>query len=66
MSILDYKPCHIPLKYRCPVKMNDHIRPTCLTTYLKNQEFQEAVLKTCFASHSGPIYEIIFAFGVQA
>jgi hypothetical protein len=46
--------------------MNDYKRPTCLTISLKNQELQETVLKICFASHIGPIYEIILAFGVQA
>lgn len=29
-SILNYKPCNIPLKYRCPFKKCDHRRPTLL------------------------------------
>ena len=30
MSNLNYKPCHIPLKYRCAIKKSDHIRSTYL------------------------------------
>ena len=25
VSIHNYKPCHIPLKHRCPIKRSDHI-----------------------------------------
>lgn len=32
VSILNNKPCHIPLKWRCPIKKSDHIRLTYLTT----------------------------------
>ena len=28
VSILDYKPCHIPFIYRCPVKKSDHMIPS--------------------------------------
>jgi hypothetical protein len=31
MSILNYKPCHIPFKDRYPIKKSDHVRPTYLT-----------------------------------
>lgn len=30
VPVLDFKPCHVPwLKYGCPIKNCDHIRPTC-------------------------------------
>ena len=31
VSIVKYTPCHIPLKYRCPIKTRDHIWPTYLS-----------------------------------
>ena len=31
MSILNYKPCCIPLNYRCPIKKSEHIRSTYIT-----------------------------------
>ena len=30
MSILNYKPCHVLFKYRCPIKRSDYRRPTYL------------------------------------
>ena len=30
MCLLDYQPCHKPLKYRCPNKKSDHLKLTCL------------------------------------
>ena len=29
--VLKYKPCCIPLKYRCPIRKSDHIRLTYLS-----------------------------------
>ena len=30
VSVLNYKPCDIPFKYRCPIKSINHVRPTYL------------------------------------
>ena len=30
VSIRDNTPCHVPLKYRCPIKKSDHIKPNIL------------------------------------
>lgn len=27
---LNYKPCHMPVKHRCPIRKNDHKKPTFL------------------------------------
>ena len=36
--VYDYKPCHIPLKYWCPVKKRDYTRPPPLEVILGGVE----------------------------
>ena len=51
--VLNHKPYHIPLKYRCPIKNSDHIRHTYLTrppTSMEDLEVPKTQFANCISS----------------
>lgn len=47
MSVPQYKPCHIPLKYGCLIKKNDHIWPHDMGGYILPCTASEDILLKC-------------------